>query len=108
VSTVKVGIENGRMYLNNTHFCLVEAGNGRDCILSGSYELSSQFSHSHGRVLPKADGAGWIGADAGCDIILGGVRGRTCIIPNPSFVDALLVKLEVAEGLGKYVLLEVK
>ena len=104
---MKVGIENGRMYLNNTHFCLVEAGNGRDCILSGSYELSSQFSHSHGRVLPKADGAGWIGAAAGCDIILGGVRGRGGLVPSKSFVESLLARIEVEEGLGRTPILEI-
>lgn len=105
---MKVGIEEGRMYINNVRFCLVEAGNGSAAILSGSYEVSSQFSHRHGRVLPNAHGAGWIGADADCDIVLGGVRGRTRLVPSAAFVDALLAKLEVAEGLGQYVLLEVK
>jgi len=105
---MKFTIDNGRMYLNNVHFCLAEAGNGSDGLRHGSYPLSSQFSHGHGDVLPNAEGAGWIGFDARCDIVLGGVRGRNGVIPSKPFVDVMLAKLEVAEGIGQRVTLEIR
>jgi hypothetical protein len=101
-------IDNGRMYLNNVHFCLAEAGNGSSNLQAGTHTLTSQFSHGHGDVLPNADGAGWIGADCRCDIVLGGVRGRNGVIPSKPYVEVMLARLEVAEGDGQRVTLEIK
>ena len=106
---MKLYVDSNLLYCNGLMFCRVEAGNGRTNIPLGVSEIEVRTATEHGTIpMAYADGHGWLGGLTGCDIILGGVRGRTCIIPNPALVDALLVKLEVAEGLGKYVLLEVK
>ena len=101
-------IENNELYVDNMRLCLAGAGNGRPNLPTGRYEVVTQYSAHHGKILPDAIGLGWLGPFSGCDIILGGVRGRNGVIPSPSSTSALLAKLEVAEDNGSKVTLEVK
>ncbi len=104
---MKLTVSNGKAYINCVFFCLVEPGNGRINLRSGTHPLTTQFSHAHGDVLPNADDAGWLGASRSCDIVLGGVRGRGGLIPNESFVSALLARLEIEESMGRTPKLEI-
>lgn len=101
-------IEGADLYADNLFLCHCEAGNGRPNLQPGSHEVIVQFSHEHGAVLPDAVGLGWLGATAGCDIVLGGVRGRHGVIPSPSSLGRLLALLESAENMGRKVMLEVR
>jgi len=105
---MKLLIANGVAYLDSKRLCFVEAGKGKQVLHPGTYPLTSQFSHAHGDVLPNADNAGWLGADASCDIILGGVRGRHGLHPSRAYVTVLLDRLESAEGLGQSATMEVE
>lgn len=105
-------IESGELFYNTggafLPLCKAGAGNGRANIPTGRYEVGTQFSHVHGEVLPDAVGLGWLGANPGCDIILGGIRGRNGVVPSASSVAQVLAKMEVAEGSGQTVYLEVR
>ena len=100
-------IKDGVLYADNLRFCLAEAGNGRSDIPTGRFEVSTQYAHVHGKVLPDALGLGWIGASYECDVVLGSVRGRNGVLPSPGSLGRLLAMLEVAEGNGSTVWLEV-
>lgn len=104
---MKLRISKDIFYINNLYVCHVGAGDGSDDIRSGRYPVTTQFSHAHGDILPQVDGIGWIGADPGCDIVLGRVRSGGGVIPGKPFVDMLLNKIEAAEGMGKSIFLEV-
>lgn len=88
--------------------CKAGAGNERTTLPVGRYEVATQFSHTHGDVLPNAAGLGWLGASRSCDVILGGIRGGNGVVPSSASLNALLAKLEVAEGEGQSIVLEVK
>ena len=105
-----ITIENGDLCLgtNRMYLCKAGAGNGRANIPTGIYEVATQFSHAHGAVLPNATDLGWLGADRGCDVVLGNVRSHDGVIPCSASLVALLSRIEVAEGLGQYIELEVK
>jgi hypothetical protein len=104
---MKLTVRDGKAYINCVFFCLVEPGNGSINLRSGTHPLTTQFSHTHGDVLPNAASAGWLGANHSCDVILGGVRGRDGLIPNEAFVSALLARLEVEESMGRTPKLEI-
>ena len=104
---MNLSIRNGTLYVDNLRLCLAGAGNGRDHLPIGRYEVATQFAHAHGKVLPDAIGLGWIGNHDECDIVLGSVRGSNGVIPSPSSVSVLLARLEVAESIGQRVTLEV-
>ena len=104
---MNLSIKDGAFYADNVFLCYCEAGNGRDRIPTGRFEVATQFSHTHGKVLADAYDLGWIGADRGCDIVLGGVRGRSGPVPSPTALGRLLALLEVAEDRGEPVTLEV-
>ena len=101
-------IKDGVLYADNLRVCLAEPGNGRPNLPTGRYEVTTQFSHIHGRILPDAIGLGWIGASPECDIVLGGVRGRNGVIPSPSALGRLLALIEAKEDMGAIVMLEVE
>lgn len=101
-------IENSELYVDNLRLCFAEAGNGRQNLQPGRYEVVTQYSPHHGKILPDAVGLGWLGPFSECDVILGGVRGRYGVIPSPASTSALLARLEVAEDAGRNVVLEVK
>lgn len=105
---MKLSIRDGCFYADNIFLCYCEAGNGRDDLLPGRYEVETQFAHVHGKTLPDAVGLGWIGTDRGCDLLLGSVRGKHGLVPSQSHVRRLLALLEVAEGRGETVMLEVE
>lgn len=105
---MKLRIEEGILYLDNVYFCKAGPGNGSNDLQSGTYPITTQYSHAHGDVLPNAAGAGWIGFDDRCDIVLGGVRGRGGVIPSKPFVSAILARLEVTEGRGQNSVLEIR
>lgn len=100
-------LRDGVLYVDNLKFCLAEAGNGRPNLPTGRFEVATQFSHAHRAVLPDANGLGWLGAMPGCDVVLGSVRGRDGVIPSPSVVGRLVAVLEIAEGRGAPIWLEV-
>lgn len=104
---MNLSVRDGALYADNLKFCYCEAGNGRPNLPTGRYEVTTQFSHVHGRILPDAIGLGWIGASPECDIVLGGVRGRNGVIPSPASLGRLLTMLEVAEDAGTTVMIEV-
>lgn len=104
---MNLSIEDGILYVDNLRFCLAEAGNGRPNIPTGRYEVATQYAHVHGKVLPDAIGLGWIGASYECDCVLGSVRGRNGVLPSQGSLGRLLAMLEVAEGNGSTVWLEV-
>lgn len=104
---MKLSIKDGVFYVDNVFLCYCEAGNGRDDLQLTRCEVSTQFAHAHGKVLPDAVGLGWIGNHDECDIVLGSVRGSNGVIPSPSSVSVLLARLEVAESIGQRVTLEV-
>jgi len=105
---VRLRIEGGNLYIDNVYFCKAGTGNGRNDLQSGTYPITTQYSHAHGDILPNAAGAGWIGFDDRCDIVLGGVRYRSGVVPSKPFVGVILAKLEVAEGRGQNSVLEIR
>ena len=104
---MNLSIRDGALYADNLKFCYCEAGNGRPNLPTGRYEVITQFSHVHGRILPDAVGLGWIGASRECDLVLGGVRGRDGVIPSPASLGRLLAMLEASEDIGAPVMIEV-
>ena len=109
---MKLSIEQGILYVNNKYFSRCEASNGRDDLQLTRCEVSTQYSAAHKQELPHAFGFGWIGPASSpdvpeCDIVLGSVRSRQSIIPCTSYVGRLLAIIEVAEGAGKTIWLEV-
>jgi hypothetical protein len=105
---MNLSIRDNMIYADNLKLCLCEAGNGRPNLPHGRYEVTAQFSHVHGRILPDAIGLGWIGASPECDIVLGGVRGRNGVIPSPSALGRLLALIEAKEDMGTTITLEVQ
>ena len=104
---MNLSIRDNTIYADNLKLCFCEAGNGRPNLPHGRYEVVTQFSHVHDRILPDAIGLGWIGASPECDIVLGGVRGRNGVIPSPSALGRLLALIEAKEDMGAAVTLEV-
>ncbi len=104
---MNLSIKDGVLYADNLRFCLAEPGNGRDRLPTGYFEVTTQYAHVHGKVLPDAIGLGWIGAGYECDCVLGSVRGRNGVLPSQGSLSRLLAMLEVAESAGRPVWLEV-
>lgn len=100
-------IENSELYVDNLRLCFAGAGNGRPNLQPGRYEVVTQYSPHHGKILPDAVGLGWIGPFSECDVILGGVRGRYGVIPSPASLERALARIEAAEDAGESVTLEV-
>ena len=105
---MNLSIKEFSFYIDNLFLCHCEAGNGRAYLPVGRYEVSTQFSHHHGKTLPNADGLGWIGASPECDAILVSVRNRNESVPSHAGLGRLLAILEVAEDSGRSVVLEVE
>lgn len=107
---MKIQADNGTLFINQRHFCRCEAGNGRDDLPNGVFPITvgAAFHLDGSPVLPYADGLGWIGHLSGCDIVLGSVRGRNALLPSQTCTSGLLHQLEVAEGRGETVMLEVE
>jgi len=105
---MNLSIRNGVLYVDNLRFCLAGVGNGRNDLPTGRYEVATQYAHVHGKVLPDAIGLGWIGASYECDCVLGSVLGRNGVLPSQGALGRLLALLEVAEGRGETVMLEVE
>ena len=101
-------IEDGILYTDNIRLCLVGVGNGRPTLPTGHFEVTTQYATVHGKVLPYAIGLGWIGASYECDCVLGSVLGRNGVLPSQGALGRLLALLEVAEGRGETVMLEVE
>ena len=104
---MNLSIKDGNFYVDNLKLCLAGVGNGRTDLPTGHYEVATQYSTVHGKVLPDAIGLGWIGASYECDCVLGSVLGRTGVLPSQGSLSRLLALLEVAEGNGQSVWLEV-
>lgn len=104
---MNLSIKGDAFYIDNVFLCHCAAGNGRQNLPTGRFETATQYSHTHGKILADAYGLGWIGADIGCDIILGSVLRRNGVLPSQGALSRLLAMLEVAEGNGSAVWLEV-
>ncbi len=104
---MRLKIAGGSLYADNFFICHAGVGNGRPNIPTGNYPVSTQYAHVHGRTLADAVGLGWIGATPECDVVLGGVRGRSGVIPSQSAFTRLLAMLEDCEDRGVSVTLEV-
>lgn len=104
---MKLTISGGALRADNVFLCHAGVGNGRPNLPAGCYPASTQYSHVHGRTLVDAIGLGWVGPSAECDIVLGGVRGRSGVIPSQHAFGVLLTRLEAAEDRGESVTLEV-
>jgi hypothetical protein len=104
---MKLRIENGALYADHVFLCYAGAGNGRPNLPAGHYPVATQFSHVHNKALADAVGLGWIGATHQCDVVLGGVRGRSGPVPSPTALRRLLALIESAEDHGQAVTLEV-
>ena len=104
---MNLSIKGDAFYIDNVFLCHCAAGNGRQNLPTGRFEIATQYSHVHGKVLPDAIGLGWIGAGYECDCVLGSVRGRNGVLPSQGSLSRLLAMLEVAESAGRPVWLEV-
>ena len=104
---MNLSIKDGAFYADNLFLCYCGAGNGRESLPAGRYEVATQYAHVHGKVLPDAIGLGWIGSSYECDCVLGSVLGRNGVLPSQGSLGRLLAMLEVAEGNGSTVWLEV-
>lgn len=100
---MKVTFSEGVCRVDNVKFGYY---NGTD-LLAGTYDLEARYSHKHGRVLPHADGLGWIGSDPDCAIIIGKVRNRADVLPDGHLVRVLTAHIEAADESGIKVLAEV-
>ena len=102
---MKLAIKNNALYVENLFFCYVEIINGKP-LQPGHYAAETRYSHHHGEDLPHVESVGWIGPathrnDTPCALILGRIRGRSNVLPCPSFVIRLLAMLNEAEDRGE-------
>jgi len=104
---MRLKISEGFLHADNIFLCYAGAGNGRPNLPTGHYPVAAQYAHVHGRTLADAVGLGWIGASPECDVVLGGVRGRSGVIPSQSAFTRFLAMLEDCEDRGESVTLEV-
>lgn len=101
-------IQNGSLYINNHYTCHARGPHGSSHLQPGTYAVTAQFSHAHGKDLPYAIGLGFLGADDQCDVVLGRVLASNGVTPCASSVAQVMVKIELAEDDGKEILLEVR
>lgn len=94
-------IKGGSLYADNVFLCHCDAGNGRNDLSTGRYEVAAQYSHAHGRDLAHAYDLGWIGDERSCDVVLGRVRGRNGVIPSRNALGRVLGLLESCEYSGR-------
>lgn len=104
---MNLSIRDGAFYADNVFLCYAGAGNGRPNIPHGRFEVATQFSHVHGKVLANVYDLGWIGASPECDIVLGGVVGRSGVIPSRNPLGRLLAMIQAKEDMGSSVTLGV-
>jgi hypothetical protein len=71
------------------------------------HRTEARYSHNFGKVLPHLDGLGWLGADAGVQIVLGSVRSQSGLIPDGHLVRVLVDAIEAAHETDIQVLAEV-
>mgnify|MGYP000326564644 CR=1 FL=1 len=101
-------INNGVLYVDNVRFSLARLTDGSKDVRLETREVRTQYSHNHGRVLPIADGLGWLGADDLCAVVVGDVRGSNGAIPCLATEHRLVARIEAAEEFGVPVLIEIK
>lgn len=103
---MRLSFEHGKLYVDNVKFSKYEAQHGTE-LRPGVHQTEARYSHNFGKVLPHLDGLGWLGADAGVQIVLGSVRSQSSLIPDGHLVRVLVEKIEAAHDLGDTVLSEV-
>ena len=96
----------GTVRVDNVKFCYWELGNDREDIPAGSYPVEARFAHAYGKILPHADGIGWIGSDTGAAVVLGKVRNLSNVLPDHSLVQRLVACIEAAADSGQVVTAE--
>ena len=104
---MKLTIQGNRLYVDNLQFSHVEIRDGH-CDKPFNGEVSTAYSHYHGRNLPKVDGFGWIGADSKVSIVLGRVvKSDGEVIPCQLTEARLMGILETNEEMGGRATLEI-
>ena len=98
---MKLEIDYPALYADGLFVCYVGAGNGSTAIQPGRYAVEATYSHAHRKNLVLADGLGWIGADAECDVVLGRVRNRDGVVPCESFERRVFALVEAADDRGQ-------
>lgn len=106
---MKLTIENGLLYLDNKRFCYAKVNdNGSKDVRSGARKVSTQYSHTHGKVLPLVADLGWIADDDLCHVRIGSVLGSDGPLKCDLSIGGLVARIEAAEDFGCSVLMEIK
>jgi hypothetical protein len=101
---MKLKIDNGSLYLDNMFICYVEIGD----VVKGKYHVEARYSHAHGEELVHVDTLGWMGAQRGCDIILGRVKSAAGLLPCAVMAERVLQNVALAQDVnGETIKLEV-
>jgi hypothetical protein len=104
---MKLSFEHGKLFVDNVKFCRYEAQDGSKDLQPGQYIVEARYSHSFGKLLPHVDGIGWLGNDAGCQVVLGRVMSQRGLIPDGHVVRVLTTGIEAAHETDIQVLAEV-
>ena len=98
---MRLTLRGSHAYCDGLPFSHCGAGDGHR-LQPGSYPLRAEFSTTHGRELPFADGLGLVGAVPESAVILGRVLGRTgpipCKLTEARLVSLLLQNAELGYG----------
>lgn len=88
-------IENGHLYLGNMYFSRVDAGNGKSRLPTGTFPVSIHTKKKTGKGdMVHVEGIGYFGGDSQCDIIVGGVRSKSRLLPDPMCAFRLVRSVE--------------
>jgi hypothetical protein len=104
---MKIVIEGGSLFVGARRVGSAGAGSGRPSLRPGCSKVKTDFSDEHDADLLYADGYGWIGPTADCDVVLGQVRRRAGVIPCLSTFCHVFALVEIAEKHGDKITLEV-
>lgn len=106
---MKLTIENNLLYVDNKRFCYAKVNDDRSQdVRPFSGKVSTQYSHTYGRILPLIADAGWIGDDSQCFIRIGSVLGSDGPLKCYMSVSGLVARIEAAEEFGAAVTVEIK
>lgn len=104
---MKLSFAHGKLYVDNVKFSKYEAQDGCKDLQPGSYPVEARYAHAFGKLLPHVDGIGWLGSDAGVQVVLGRVRAQSGLIPDGHLVRVLVEAIEAHADAGDTLLAEV-
>lgn len=104
---MKLTLVHGSLYIDQLKFCKYEVKHDTR-LIPGKYPSEVRYAHHFGKPLPFLDGIGWLGSDAGCQIIVGQVRSKNGLIPDGHLVRVLVGRIEQALDQDIQVLTEVQ